>query len=90
MKLTRRCFVHLAAGAASIHALPRAARAQAYPTRPITVMVFVGPGGTPDKVFLEQMIEPVGSTPAAFEAFLRAEHDKWGKVIKDAKLDLQP
>jgi tripartite-type tricarboxylate transporter receptor subunit TctC len=48
MKLTRRCFVHLAAGVASIHALPRAARAQAYPTRPITVMVFVGPGGTPD------------------------------------------
>ena len=48
MKLTRRCFVHLAAGAASIHGLPRAARAQAYPTRPITVMVFVGPGGTPD------------------------------------------
>ncbi|MBX9842887.1 MAG: tripartite tricarboxylate transporter substrate binding protein [Xanthobacteraceae bacterium] len=42
------------------------------------------------KIFLEQMIEPVGSTPAAFEAFLRAEHDKWGKVIKDAKLDLQP
>ena len=42
------------------------------------------------KVFLEQMIEPVGSTPAAFDAFLHTEHDKWGKVIKDAKLDLQP
>jgi tripartite-type tricarboxylate transporter receptor subunit TctC len=42
------------------------------------------------KVFLDQMVEPVGSTPAAFDAFLRAEHDKWGKVIKDAKLDLQP
>ena len=42
------------------------------------------------KIFLDQMIEPVGSTPAAFEAFLRAEHDKWGKVIKDAKLELQP
>jgi tripartite-type tricarboxylate transporter receptor subunit TctC len=42
------------------------------------------------KIFLDQMIEPIGSTPAAFEAFLRAEHDKWGKVIKDAKLDLQP
>jgi tripartite-type tricarboxylate transporter receptor subunit TctC len=41
-------------------------------------------------MFLEQMVEPIGSTPAAFEAFLRAEHDKWGKVIKDAKLDLQP
>jgi tripartite-type tricarboxylate transporter receptor subunit TctC len=36
------------------------------------------------------MIEPVGSTPAAFDAFLHAEYDKWGKVIKDAKLDLQP
>jgi tripartite-type tricarboxylate transporter receptor subunit TctC len=42
------------------------------------------------KIFLEQMIEPVASTPAMFEAFLRAEHEKWGKVIKDAKLDLQP
>jgi tripartite-type tricarboxylate transporter receptor subunit TctC len=48
MKLNRRCFVRLAAGAASIQALPRAARAQAYPTRPITVVVFVGAGGTPD------------------------------------------
>jgi tripartite-type tricarboxylate transporter receptor subunit TctC len=48
MKLTRRRFVHLAAGVATVHALPRSARAQAYPTRPITVMVFVGPGGTPD------------------------------------------
>lgn len=45
---------------------------------------------TLSKIFNEQMIEPVGSTPSAFEAFLHAEHDKWGKVIKDAKLDLQP
>jgi tripartite-type tricarboxylate transporter receptor subunit TctC len=45
---------------------------------------------TLSKIFLDQMIEPIGSTPAAFEAFLRAEHDKWGNVIKDAKLDLQP
>ena len=45
---------------------------------------------TLSKIFLDQMIEPIGSTPAAFEAFLRAEHDKWGKVIKDAKLELQP
>jgi len=45
---------------------------------------------TLSRIFLEQMVEPVGSTPAAFEAFLRAEHDKWGKVIKDAKLNLQP
>lgn len=42
------------------------------------------------KIFLDQMIEPVGSTPAEFGTFLRAEHNKWGKVIKDAKLDLRP
>jgi tripartite-type tricarboxylate transporter receptor subunit TctC len=42
------------------------------------------------KIFLEQTIEGVGSSPSEFEAFLRAEHDKWGKVIKDAKLELQP
>jgi tripartite-type tricarboxylate transporter receptor subunit TctC len=42
------------------------------------------------KLFLDQTIEPVGSTPAEFGAFLRAEHDKWGKVIKDANLNLQP
>jgi len=48
MNLTRRRFVHLAAGAASIPALPQPAGAQAYPARPISVVVFVGAGGTPD------------------------------------------
>src|SRR5258707_15748878 len=48
MKLTRRQFLHLAAGATAFSALPHLARAQAYPTRPITVLVFVGAGGTPD------------------------------------------
>jgi tripartite-type tricarboxylate transporter receptor subunit TctC len=48
MNLTRRRFVHLAAGAASVPALPWPAHAQAYPTRPVTVVVFVGAGGTPD------------------------------------------
>ena len=28
--------------------------------------------------------EPTGSTPAAFDAFMRAEYAKWGKVIKSA------
>ncbi len=30
--------------------------------------------------------EPVGTPPAAFLAFVRAEHDKWAKVIKQANL----
>ena len=32
--------------------------------------------------------EPVGSSPAEFAAFVRAEYDKWGKVIKAAGLHL--
>jgi tripartite-type tricarboxylate transporter receptor subunit TctC len=49
MKLPhRRQFLHLVAGAAALPALPRLAHAQAYPMRPITVLVFVGAGGTPD------------------------------------------
>ena len=39
MKLPRRNFLHLAAGAAVLPVLPRIARAQAYPTRPITIVV---------------------------------------------------
>lgn len=42
------------------------------------------------KLLLEQTVEPVGSTPAEFDRFLRAEYDKWGKVVSDAKLKLEP
>ena len=39
MKLPRRTFLHLAAGAAALPALPHIARAQAYPTRPVRIIV---------------------------------------------------
>ena len=39
MKLPRRRFLHLAAGAAALPALPRIARAQAYPSRPVRLIV---------------------------------------------------
>jgi tripartite-type tricarboxylate transporter receptor subunit TctC len=45
MKLPRRKFLHLAAGAAALPVLPCIARAQAYPTRPITIVVPYPPGG---------------------------------------------
>jgi tripartite-type tricarboxylate transporter receptor subunit TctC len=48
MKLPRRQFLHLAAGAAALPALPRIARAQSYPSRPVSLIVFVPAGGTPD------------------------------------------
>jgi tripartite-type tricarboxylate transporter receptor subunit TctC len=48
MKLLRRQFLHLAAGAAALPALSRIARAQAYPSRPVRWIVPAPPGGTLD------------------------------------------
>jgi tripartite-type tricarboxylate transporter receptor subunit TctC len=48
MKLLRRQFLHLAAGAAVLPALPQLARAQTYPTRPVDLMVGTVAGVTPD------------------------------------------
>ena len=48
MKLLRRQFLHLAAGAAALPALSRVASALDYPTRPVHVIVGYPPGSGPD------------------------------------------
>ena len=48
MKLPRRRFLHLAAGAAALPAVSRIARAQAYPTRPVRLIAPFPPGGSID------------------------------------------
>src|SRR5262245_39435301 len=48
VKLPRRTFLHLAAGAAALPTVSRMARAQAYPTRPVRIIVGFPAGGATD------------------------------------------
>lgn len=42
------------------------------------------------KKLADQAVELSSSTPEQFGALVRSEHDKWGRVIRDAKLDVAP
>src|SRR5947208_6494541 len=48
LNLRRRALLHLLASAAAVPAVSPLARAQSYPSRPVTLVVFVPAGGTPD------------------------------------------
>jgi hypothetical protein len=50
MRLPRRRILHLAAGVAALPAISRIARAQTYPTRPITMIVPFAAGGATDVI----------------------------------------
>src|ERR1700674_3328252 len=63
MKLPRRQFLHLAAGAAALPMVSRSARAQAYPSRPITMVVPFAAGGPSDvigRIFAERIRASLG------------------------------
>src|SRR6185436_1912537 len=89
MKLARRQFLHLAAGAAALPAVSRIAWAQAYPSRPVRIITATGPGGAPD-IFARLMAprlserlgqqfvvenRPGGSSNIGTEAVVRAPPD---------------
>jgi tripartite-type tricarboxylate transporter receptor subunit TctC len=65
MKLFRRQFLRLAAGTAALQAMPRFARAQTYPSRPIRIIVPLPSGGAADVVAriigrrLERLGQPI-------------------------------
>src|SRR5215467_564716 len=63
VKLPRRKFLRLAAGAAALPALSRLARAQTYPTRPMTMVVPYSAGGPTDtiaRIMAERMRTSLG------------------------------
>jgi tripartite-type tricarboxylate transporter receptor subunit TctC len=98
MKLPRRKFLHLAAGAAALPAVSRIARAQAYPSRPVRVIVGVTPGGAPDIVarlvgqWLSERLgqqfvvenRPGAGTNLAAEAVVRAPPDGYTLLLVGA------
>jgi tripartite-type tricarboxylate transporter receptor subunit TctC len=63
MRLPRRQLLHLAIGAAALPAMPRIARAQTYPSRPITMIVPFAAGGITDatgRILAERMRGSLG------------------------------
>jgi tripartite-type tricarboxylate transporter receptor subunit TctC len=97
MKLPRREFLHLAAGAAALPAVSRIARAQAYPSRPLRIIVPYPPGGGTDIVarlmgqWLSERLgqpflidnRPGGNTNIGTEAVVRAPPDGYTLLVFD-------
>ena len=98
MKLPRRKFLHLAAGAAALPVVSRIAWAQAYPTRPVRILVGFAAGGNFDIVarligqwLSEQLHQPVivenrpgASSNLATEAAIRAPADGYTLLLGGA------
>ena len=98
MKLPRRRFLHLAAGVAALPAMPRIANAQAYPSRPVRIVVGFAAGGNFDTVarligprLSEQIHQPVivenrpgAGSNLATEAVIRAAADGYTLLLGGA------
>jgi tripartite-type tricarboxylate transporter receptor subunit TctC len=95
MKLPRRQFLHLAASAAVLPAVSRIARAQAYPSRPVRIIVGLPAGGAADGTarligqWLSERLgqpfiienKPGGATNIATEAVVRAPPDGYTLLV---------
>ena len=104
MKLPRRRVLQLAAGAAALHALPQGASAQAYPARPVRVVVPVAPGGANDVTgrlisqwFSEHLGQqfvvenrPGAGTNIGTEAVIRSAADGYTLLISGSNAAINP
>jgi len=98
MKLPRRNFLHLAAGVAALPAVSRIAWAQAYPTRPVRIIVGFAPAGGTDIVarligqWLSERLgqsfvienRPGGSGNVGVDAVVRAAPDGYTLLLVSA------
>src|SRR5262245_4881528 len=95
MKLPRRNFLHLAASAAALPLASRFAWAQAYPTRPVRIIVGFAPGGGVDitaRLIAQWLSErlghqfvienrPGGGTNTGVEAVVRVPSDDYTLLL---------
>jgi tripartite-type tricarboxylate transporter receptor subunit TctC len=95
MKLPRRNFLRLAAGVAALPAISLVARAQAYPARPMRLIIPIAPGSAPDILgrllaqwLSERLGQPVivenrpgGGNNIAIEAVVKAPADGYTLLL---------
>jgi tripartite-type tricarboxylate transporter receptor subunit TctC len=88
MKLPRRRFLHLAAGAATLPAVSRIAWAQAYPTRPVRVIVGFAPGGAPDIV--ARLLGPTLSERLGQSVYVENRTGAGSNIATEAVVNAEP